>query len=426
MNVERGSKLINSPNSGSAQAISRRSFLKTSALLAGGSLLHALSATGTVKKKPSVVVVGAGAFGGWSALHLLRNGADVLLIDAWGPGNSRASSGGETRVIRGIYGPNKIYVQWVARSFQLWRENELKWNRKVYTKTGALWMIRDQDDFVQAAIPLLQEAGLLTHQWTVDEASKKYPQINFADVKKIVHEEEAGYLVARQSCALVLEIFRQEGGQYSLSFVKPGAIQDAAMENIVLSDGSKFRADAYVFACGPWLGQLFPDAIGNLIRPSRQEVFFFGTPAGDRRFYEERTPVWIDFGKQLIYGIPGNERRGMKIADDSHGPDFDPTSGERTVTTEGLNAARSFLEYRFPDLKGAPLVESRVCQYENSPDGHFLIDRHPQAMNVWIVGGGSGHGFKMGPALGEYVADLVLEKKAIDPFFSFSRLTTKS
>jgi glycine/D-amino acid oxidase-like deaminating enzyme len=198
------------------------------------------------------------------------------------------------------------------------------------------------------------------------------------------------------------------------------------MKSITLSDGSKSRADAFVFACGPWLNIVFPDVVGKKIHPTRQEVFFFGTPAGDRRYYEDKTPVWVDFGEKLMYGIPGNERRGMKIADDSRGPDFDPTTDERTITQEGLNAARSFIEYRFPGLKGAPLVESRVCQYENSPDGNFIVDRHPSAKNVWIVGGGSGHGFKMGPALGDYVADVVLQKKEVDPFFSLTRLTSSS
>jgi sarcosine oxidase len=134
-------------------------------------------------------------------------------------------------------------------------------------------------------------------------------------------------------------------------------------------------------------------------------------------------PVWIDHGERLIYGVPGNERRGFKVADDSRGPDVDPTTMERVITPEQLNAIRKFVAFRFPALKDAPLVESRVCQYENSKDQHFVIDRHPELQNVWIVGGGSGHGFKHGPAVGEYTAGLILEKQKINPFFQLKRFS---
>src|SRR5206468_4465317 len=154
------------------------------------------------------------------------------------------------------------------------------------------------------------------------------------------------------------------------------------LRGIKLSDGTTLGADGFVFACGPWLGRLFPDVIGDRVRATRQEVFFFGTPPGDQRFTEQALPVWADHGRGFIYGIPGNEWRGFKVADDTRGPPFDPTTGERVPTPEGLKAAREYLAFRFPGLKGAPLVEARVCQYENSPDEHFIIDRHPAATNV--------------------------------------------
>ncbi len=198
---------------------------------------------------------------------------------------------------------------------------------------------------------------------------------------------------------------------------------EADWTQIRLANGDALEADAYVFACGPWLSEIFPEIEGGkLIQPTRQEVFFFGPPAGDERFSEKKMPVWIDHGERLIYGVPGNERRGFKVADDTRGEPFHPTTTERVITPEKLEAARRFLAMRFPDLKNAPLVESRVCQYENSPDQHFIVDRHPDLQNVWIVGGGSGHGFKHGPAMGEYVAEVVLEKQQPDPFFQLSRL----
>src|SRR5262249_24718879 len=126
---------------------------------------------------------------------------------------------------------------------------------------------------------------------------------------------------------------------------------------------------------------------------------------GDRRWTPPAMPAWIDVD---LYGIPDLENRGFKIADDRHGPPFDPDSSDRFITREQIVEMRRRLGDLFPALKDAPLVESRVCQYENSSNGEFLDDLHPGLKNVWLVGGGSGHGFKHGPALGEYVAAQVL------------------
>jgi len=371
--------------------------------------------------KPHIVVVGAGAFGGWTALYLLRGGARVTLLDAWGPGNSRASSGGETRVIRGTYGPRRIYTHLTARALGLWKEHERRWQRRLYHPIGVLWLVEDDDQYETAALPILTEAGLAFERLTGADVARRYPQINTEQVRWAILETDAGYLTARAACAAVLAAFQGEGGDYRQLAARPGALAAAGLRDVALSDGSTVSADAYVFACGPWLGTLFPDVIGRHLTPTRQEVFFFGTPPGDARFTEEALPVWADHGKRFMYGIPGNEWRGFKVADDTRGPPFDPTSGERIVSSEGLRAAREYLGYRFPALKGAPLVESRVCQYENSADEGFIIDRHPEAGNLWLVGGGSGHGFKHGPAVGELVADAVLGRREPDATFRLAR-----
>jgi glycine/D-amino acid oxidase-like deaminating enzyme len=220
----------------------------------------------------------------------------------------------------------------------------------------------------------------------------------------------------------VLEGFLAEGGEYrQLAVQAPVEPRAGELAAVTLSDGSRLTADRFVFACGPWLGSLFPDAIGDRVRATRQEVFFFGTPPGDRRFTEEALPVWADHGTRFMYGIPGNEWRGFKVADDTRGPAFDPTSGDRRLGDDTLRTARDYLALRFPGLTGAPLLEARVCQYENSPDEQFIIDRHPAAGNAWLVGGGSGHGFKHGPAVGELVARLVLGGEDPDPQFRLSR-----
>jgi len=376
-------------------------------------------------KRLHVIVVGAGAFGGWTALYLLRQRVRVTLLDAWGPGNSRSSSGGETRVIRATYGPQRVYVEMVARSLRLWRENERLWEQQLYRKTGALWMAGAHDAYERASLPLLRDAGLAFEELSPAQLEKRYPQINFEGVTWAIYEEDAGYLLARRACVAVLDGFLKEGGEYRQLSATPGAIKGKEMQAVTLSDGSTLGADHFVFACGPWLGALFPEWIGARVKPTRQEIFFFGTPAGDSRFLEENLPVWIDSGEEFFYGIPGNERRGFKLASDARGPQFDPTHGDRMPTLEGLMAARHRLEFRFPALKSAPLLEARVCQYENSPDHQFLVDQHPEAQNTWIVGGGSGHGFKHSPAVGEMASKLVLGKAHTNPFFGFSRLATE-
>jgi glycine/D-amino acid oxidase-like deaminating enzyme len=183
------------------------------------------------------------------------------------------------------------------------------------------------------------------------------------------------------------------------------------MRGIHVEPAGILDADFYVFACGPWLGQIFP-RLAQTITPTRQEVFFFGAPAGDSLFSDARMPAWIDGGQHQFYGIPGNQWRGFKMADDARGAPVDPSTMDRQISAEGLATARNYLRLRFPKMAGAPLLESRVCQYENTADHNLILDRHPEAENVWIVGGGSGHGFKHGPAVGEMLANAVLGVKA--------------
>jgi glycine/D-amino acid oxidase-like deaminating enzyme len=281
-------------------------------------------------------------------------------------------------------------------------------------------MVGDDDKYERASVPLVREAGLPIEELGTPALVKRYPQIDFDGVRWALFEPKAGYLMARLACEAVLDRFLAEGGEYRQAFVtveqRGGEVQGVREPN-----GQLLTADTYVFAAGPWLRILIPNVFGPLIQPTRQEIFFFGPPAADSRFNEESLPAWVDNGRQLFYGIPGNRWRGFKVADDARGPVFDPTDGERLPSAEGVAAARAYLMRRFPALKAAPLLEARVCQYENSPDGHYIIDRVPALGNAWALGGGSGHGFKVGPALGEMTAELILEDQQADRLFRFDR-----
>jgi sarcosine oxidase len=376
------------------------------ATVAAAPLASRLDAQSLLKgSKPRIAVVGAGAFGGWTALHLQNLGAQVTLIDSWGPGNSRSSSGGESRVIRAIYGPDRIYTEMVKRAYELWDGLDPSF----YVETGVLWMHRGDDAYVRSSLPILNELGFVVDQLTIDDAARRYPQIKFDGVKSVWLERRAGALSARRACAAIRDAFVKAGGTYRTAAVKPFS--------------TEIDADVQVFACGPWLAKLFPEVLGNAIRPTRQEVFYFGTPKGSERYQPGQLPIWIDFGKRIVYGIPDIHGRGFKVADDTRGGPIDPTTANRTPSAEGIARARHLLSERFPELAKAPLIASEVCQYENSPDGNLIIDRHPHAKNVWLVGGGSGHGFKLSPAIGEMAANAILAGKEIPPTFRLERLT---
>lgn len=408
---------------------SRRSLLRAAAGLAVASVLPRASAPlpSPARRRlrrdgPRLVVIGAGAFGGWTALSLLRRGAQVTLVDAWGAGHSRASSGDETRVIRAIYNGQATYTDMVLRAWAGWHAAEERWGRRVFQRTGALWMFEGTDAAASTSAPLLAARSVALERLDADEVTRRWPQIRADGIRSAWYEPDAGYLLARASCELVRDEFVRLGGTWRVATASPGGIRNGRMAEVALAaDGvtTRLEADVFVFACGPWLGAVFPDVIGRGVRATRQDVVYFGLPSGDTRFDDARCPVWINAGSRLMYGIPGNERRGFKVADDTPGVPVDPTTLDRRVSPAALELARATLARRFPGLVGAPVAEMRVCQYEMSPSGDFLMDRHPEASNVWLLGGGSGHGFKMGPAIGDDLSTHVLDGGSPPALFSY-------
>ncbi len=400
---------------------SRREFLKKTAgaAVGAGALAASRAARTAASVSPQafdVAVIGAGVFGAWTAWHLRRAGRSVVLLDAYGAGNSRASSGGETRVIRMGYGKDELYTRWSARSLDLWKELESASSQRLFHPTGVLWMARGEDALTTSTLDTLARLGLSHEKLSRRELESRWPQIALGPVTWAIHEPGSGVLMARRA---VQEIARDAVSRGAVSRTGAAAPPTGTgrLLSLPLADGTSISAEIFVFACGPWLPKIFPDLLGDRIFPTRQEVFYFGPPAGDARFAPPAMPVWVDFAEE-IYGLPDIESRGFKIAPDRHGPPFDPDTGERRVTAEGLASVREYLARRFPALAGAPIVASEVCQYENTSNGDFLIDRHPERENVWLIGGGSGHGFKHGPAVGEYTAARIADGKPVDRKFS--------
>ncbi|MGH3117464.1 MAG: FAD-dependent oxidoreductase, partial [Vicinamibacterales bacterium] len=197
----------------------------------------------------------------------------------------------------------------------------------------------------------------------------------------------------------------------------------SVLDAIDTTSGRRIPAGAFVVAAGAWLPAVVPDVMRSRLFVTRQEVFFFGPPAGDRRYAAEALPAWIDF-EEGIYGH-ADLGRGVKIAIDRHGPPIDPDTADRSVEADVIETVRRELVRRLPGLARAPLLETRVCQYENSANGDFVIDRHPDYENVWIAGGGSGHGFKHGPFVGQYVRGLIDGSARREPRFALATKGTQ-
>jgi glycine/D-amino acid oxidase-like deaminating enzyme len=292
----------------------------------------------------------------------------------------------------------------------------------LFHETGVLWLAGEDDSRLPRTAETLARCGVSFEEMNRSTLDKRYPQMNFDGITRGLLEPHSGVLMARRAVTAVVEEAVRLGAEYQVAHI--AAPQGAGRQDFVTSaKGARIRADRFVFACGAWLGKVFPEILGARIFPSRQEVFFFGVPAGDSRFAPPLLPTWL-FEDDEMYGMPDLETRGLKIAIDRHGEAVDPDTQSRVVSAQGVEIVRKYIARRFPALRDAPIVETRVCQYENTSNGDFLIDRHPEMENVWFVGGGSGHGFKHGPAVGEYVTGQLLDSATSEPRFSLATKDT--
>jgi sarcosine oxidase len=374
------------------------------------------------KSSFDVVVVGAGVFGSWTAYHLAKRGQRVLLFEMYGPAHSRASSGGESRIIRMSYGPDDIYTRWSKNSLAQWKELFAQTDQRLFHQTGVLWLGAEGNSYLEQSRTCLDRHSVKHEVLERTELQNRYPQVNFENIARGLFEPESGVLLARRAVNSTVEAAMRLGAKKQIAqVITPRG--NGNLASVETASGERISASSFVFACGPWLGKIFPDLLSPRIFPTRQEVFFFGTPSGSTQFAPPALPTWL-FQSDEVYGMPDIENRGLKVACDVHGERVDPDTQSRIVSREGAKWACQYVVRRFPTLKGAPIVETRVCQYENTSSGDFLLDRHPEFSNVWLVGGGSGHGFKHGPAVGEHVAGLVLGEHAVEKRFSLAEKAT--
>jgi glycine/D-amino acid oxidase-like deaminating enzyme len=370
-----------------------------------------------------VAVIGAGIWGSSTALALQRQGHEVILIDMWGPGNVRSGSGGASRIIRLGYGPDQIYIDLTARSFFCWTDILGDAIHEHYEETGLLWLFSEENaDYVMASQNRMAALGYELLELNLSRAIAKYPQISFKGISRVFYEPKAGILAANKCCEYITKVFKRQGGRYLTAMA---TVLEEESDHIQLN-GKTFHCDRFVFATGPWTRKLFPSVLSACTQVSKQEVYHFAVPPEKMTLLDStRFPAWLDYDREspLYYGMPMHLGKGFKIAYDDRSVLFDPDADDRVIDQQRLNQARIFLAQRFPDLAGAPVTYTEVCQYDNSLDGHFIIDQHPRNPKFILLCGSSGHGFKMGPAIGELVANHLTTGHSLPKEFSVSRFT---
>ncbi len=402
--------------------VDRRTFLKASGIGAGalamagsaGGLL-AGCAPGTSRGRgtgPEVVVVGAGAFGGWTALNLLEMGARVTLVDLYGPGNSRSTSGDETRGVRTSYPGRELWTSWAQRAIRRWQTFDEEWSPRMgaplFYNTGDLIFRDTRQGFIEDVEEIWTLTGVPYESLTPDEVRYRWPQIDIEGIEAVLYEPGAGVARSRAACQRVAAVFEMKGGVVRTGKAVPGTAESGRMLRLELDGGDdQLEADRFVFALGPWFPKAFPEIMAERIRIPMGNVFYIGTPPGDRRFDHPNIPSWNFPGVTGWPSLPP-DHRGFRVRTGGQTGD-DPDTSVRWVSEEMIERPRDLLRQRFPDLLDQPLVETRSCHYESSHTRDWIIDRHPEWENVWFAGGGSAEGFKFGPMVGELVASRVLE-----------------
>ncbi|PYR48916.1 MAG: hypothetical protein DMF89_14240 [Acidobacteria bacterium] len=368
-----------------------------------------------------VIVVGAGAFGGWTAYYLRRFGASVKLVDAYGPGNSRSTSGDETRGVRSSYGDKGIWAElwmtWANEAIDRWARFDEEWGRemkvRLFFKTGDMIFRPAPDPFTSRTQEFWKKLGIPFEVLTVEDVAREYPILDLANITVALREPRAGVVRARRACEVVAEAFRQAGGELLMGYAELGARDGNRLQNIrTTGPAATLAAKTFVFALGPWFPKAFPALMGPRIRTPLGHVHYFGTPPGDDRFTFPNLPSYNFPG---VTGWPalGPDNRGFRVRMRGDTP-TDPDTSQRAFERKNDKLARRFLNARFPPLGDSPLLETRACHYDFSASRNFIIDRHPELENVWLAGGGSAEGFKFGPVLGEYIAKRVLDLETDD------------
>ncbi len=367
--------------------------------------------------RPSAVVIGAGVFGASVAHALVHRSWSVQIVEQYSPGHVRSSSHDVSRLLRMSHGGEDLADSWYTRSALRSRDSWLQIGEEegsdLFVPSGAVWFARSDNGFESRSERHLRALGIPVERLSPDGVRELFPDLRTDDLTFALYEPLAGVLRAT-TCVKTLVRRAVRSG----AVLRTGRAQPTPAG--VCVDGEELAADRVIWAGGPWLSSVFPGVVN--VRSVKQSVFHFGVGPMWRT---PPVPAWVDdsgFG----YGFGDLDGMGMKAiyTVPDTGVLLDPDVDEREPDADYLAATRHLLAHRFPSLASSPLVTARVCQYELSPDQHFIIAPIDDTGRAWVVGGGSGHGFKHGPAVGEHVADLLESRTQPRAEFSLKPPTT--
>lgn len=366
-----------------------------------------------------VAVIGGSSWGGWIALKLLEAGMSVTVVEPKGAGHDESGSGGFSRIIRATYGGDPLYMDMVSQAFEEWKAYAAQWNKQLITPTGLLWLFQGDPHYARQSLQQMQQYDHVLEEWNPQIAEKRFPDFCYDDIRQVYFEPEAGYIEAGPTCDFVRQQVVAAGGEWLCLSGKPGALQSGKLHELILSNGSRLNADFFVFAAGAWNPLLFPEILQDKVYLSRHDVSFFAAGSTHKL---TNLPIWLDFDPEgiLFYGIP-HQSPGIKVSFDERTYRLPDAAAPRAADEKLAKRNQDYLAWRLPFTRGAQLTKNRVCIYDNTPDGDFIIDLHPECSNVLIASGTSGHGYKMGPAIGNLVANWLNDKELLPERFSLKR-----
>lgn len=358
--------------------------------------------------RSDVIILGLGAMGAAAAWALARRGLRVLGLEQYGIGHAWGSSHGRTRLIRMCYYEHPDYVPLLRRTYVLWREMEAESGRPILHVTGGLFAGPGESEFVRGTKAAAAAHGLPLEALSRGEASRRWPQVVIPESHEALFEPAAGYLCSDAAVACMAALARRRGATL-LEHERAVEWSAHARGVRVRTERGEHEAGTLVIAAGPWVAALLP-GLGVTLRVTRQVVAWFA-PRDEAAASPHRLPVWamLDDEGVLNYGMPnlpaGTGGPGLNAG--RHVPGQEATPGPGVRAAEGADTAsiRAFLEHRIPAAAG-PMLDAATCLYTGTPDGHFILDRHPRHERVLVLSPCSGHGFKFAPVVGEVAADL--------------------
>jgi sarcosine oxidase len=369
-----------------------------------------------------VIVVGAGAAGSAAAFELATRGKRVLLLEQFGVGHEQGSSHGLTRIIRLAYFEHPSYVPLLRRAYERWRELESASGRKLLHITGSIDAGDADSRTVRGSLHSCAVHGLEHEVLTSAELSVRYPGYALPAGHTAVFQPEGGFLIPEACIEAHVALARAAGAEVRTE-EKVVSLAATPGGNVVVETlTARFEAGQAVVAAGAWLPTLFPQ-LAPVVQPERQVLAWFAISDRDA-FAPSRFPVFnLDHAGEHWYGFPEFGVPGFKVGCYNHLRErADPDTLDRSeVGSRDIDLLRRVVTDCFPAADGEVLM-SRVCMFTNTPDEHFILDRHPDLPQVVLASPCSGHGFKFASVVGEIVADLV-ERDSTSHDISLHRLS---